>query len=463
MKSRWVLRRQRIVTLVLVLSDVLLALLVWGAAAALQSVWGQGELSSVAIASVVPQVMVWVGARAVLGLYPGYSMDQVEELRRQTYAVAAAFAITSVLAFAVQVGLSLSRLLILLNFAMLLLLAPLARGLVKWALMRTGLWGKPVLVLGSYGAGERMQDTLRREWRLGFKPVQVLDEHGALEARTLEEKVSLAQERGVNTAIFAMPHTRREDLARLVSYASTRFRSVIVMPNLVGITNSAVTARDFAGNLGVEIRHNLLDPWSRRVKRILDLMAAGAGGLLISLLLIAIIVAIKLDSPGPVFYGHLRVGADGKRFLCWKFRTMHTNAEQLLDEFLRNNPELREEWGRSFKLRDDPRVTRVGRLLRKSSMDELPQLWNVLRGEMSLVGPRPIVDAEVCKYGAVYGMYRRVKPGMSGYWQVNGRSDTDYDERVKLDAHYIHNWSVWLDVVILARTVWIVVLGRGAC
>jgi lipopolysaccharide/colanic/teichoic acid biosynthesis glycosyltransferase len=156
------------------------------------------------------------------------------------------------------------------------------------------------------------------------------------------------------------------------------------------------------------------------------------------------------------------VGAGGKHFLCWKFRTMHVNAERLLDQCLQDSPILRAEWEQNQKLRDDPRVTRVGHLLRQTSLDELPQLWNVLRGEMSLTGPRPIVDVEVPKYGEVYKLYKRIRPGMSGIWQVSGRSDTSYAERVEMDSYYVRNWSVWLDLIILARTVKCVALGRGA-
>jgi Undecaprenyl-phosphate galactose phosphotransferase WbaP len=186
------------------------------------------------------------------------------------------------------------------------------------------------------------------------------------------------------------------------------------------------------------------------------------GGVLISPLVFAIAVLIKFDSPGPAFYGHRRLGAGGKHFLCWKFRTMHVDAERLLDRHLQDNPYLRAEWEQNQKLRDDPRVTRVGHFLRQTSLDELPQLWNVLRGEMSLTGPRPIVDAEVPKYGEVYKLYKRIKPGMSGFWQVSGRSDTSYAERVEMDSYYVRNWSVWLDLIILARTVKSVGFGRGA-
>ncbi len=141
---------------------------------------------------------------------------------------------------------------------------------------------------------------------------------------------------------------------------------------------------------------------------------------------------------------------------------MHTNAEQLLDEFLQGKPHLRAEWEQTFKLRDDPRVTRIGRFLRKTSLDELPQLWNIVLGEMSLVGPRPIVDAEIPKYGEVYELYRRVQAGISELWQVSGRSDTTYPERVGVDSYYVRNWSVWLDLLILVRTAKSVLLGRGA-
>ena len=456
----------------LVLSDVLVALVMWQVAIVLHGALARGPFTEIAAASVVPCVVAWVGVRAVLGLYPGYGLDQVEELRRQTYALFAALTIVVVFAFASNFGDELSRILVFGWALGLLLAAPVARSIVRSAIRRTGLWGKPVVVLGPEEIRSRVLKALQKEWHLGFKSVEAFDnslapEDGVLEGvpyeRALNDAIVMARKNGLDTAIFAMPHAPHEHLVKLVSLASTYFRYVIVMPNLDGICNSAAIARDFAGNVGLEIRYNLLFPWARRAKRVLDLMLTVVGGLMITPLLIVLFIWIKLDSSGPAFYGHRRLGAGGKHFLCWKFRTMHTNAEQLLDEFLQSSPNLRAEWEHNFKLRDDPRVTRIGRLLRKTSLDELPQLWNVLRGEMSLIGPRPIVDAEIHKYGAVYDMYRRIRPGISGFWQVSGRSNTDYAERVQLDAYYVNNWSVWLDIVILARTVRTVVLGRGAC
>jgi Undecaprenyl-phosphate galactose phosphotransferase WbaP len=469
---------RRISPFLLLLSDVVLATLLWGLAVLIAHKWGQGELyggnledSQVAFASIVPNVAVWVGLRALLGLYPGYGIDEAEELRRQTYAVMATLAITAVFAVALKID-NLSRLLLLVGFVSLLVLAPFARHSTKVAMERVGLWGKPIILFGVGEAGSRLVKTLRKEWMLGFRPVAAFDNDlvpagGALQGvpygGNLEDAVNLARSHKIDTVIFAMPGTRREELAPPVSRASLSFRHVMVITDLTGITNSAVVARDFAGTCGVEIRHNLLDPWARKIKRTLDLFGVVVGGLLISPILLAICILIKLDSRGPAFYGHWRLGAEGKHFRCWKFRTMNPRAEHVLEEYLRTNPHLRAEWEQTQKLRDDPRVTRVGRCLRKTSLDELPQLWNVLWGQMSLSGPRPIVDSEVPKYGAVYELYRRINPGMTGAWQVSGRSNTTYAERVAIDAQYVRNWSFWLDLVILVRTIKMVLLGRGAC
>jgi Undecaprenyl-phosphate galactose phosphotransferase WbaP len=463
--------KQRLIIGTLVLSDVFLALVVWGVAYVGQSIWGRGELSGAAIAAIVPSVMVWVGLRALIGLYPGYGLDSAERLRRHTYSVFATLAVLAIFAVGFQVGNLLSRLLLAFAFLGLLFMTPFVQHFVKLGMKKAKLWGKPVVILSYKETGSRFQELLKQQWGMGYNPVALLDHHlvaagksyrGVSCEETLADAANLGRELGVDTVIFAIPYTRREQLAHMVSVASESYRSVLIVPNLTGVTNSAVVARDFAGTFAVEIKQNLLDPWAQRLKRALDLWGTVIGGVLISPLMFAIAVLIKFDSPGPAFYGHRRLGAGGKHFLCWKFRTMHVNAERLLDKHLQDNPFLRAEWEQNQKLRDDPRVTRVGHFLRQTSLDELPQLWNVLRGEMSLTGPRPIVDAEVPKYGAVYKLYKRIKPGMSGFWQVSGRSDTRYAERVEMDSYYVRNWSVWLDLIILARTVKSVGLARGA-
>jgi Undecaprenyl-phosphate galactose phosphotransferase WbaP len=463
--------KRQLVPAVLLLTDFLLSLIVWRTSSALHDVWSNIELTQMTIFAMVAVITSWVGLRALLGLDPGYGLDSVEQLRRHAYATFASMAMLAILALGFQLGLLLSRPQLALVFLGLLILTPFAEYLVKSWMKKMGLWGKPVVVLGYKQAGTNVANILKNEWELGYNPIAIFDYRlgptGALSEGVevgpiLDPAVEVAHEHGVDTAIVAMPHLRREHLAELVALASVSFRRVTVIPNLAGITNSAVVARDFAGILGVEIKYNLLDPWARRFKRALDVVATVIGGLLISPILATIFILIKLDSPGSAFYGHRRIGIEGRHFRCWKFRTMHTNAERLLDEHFRKNPHLRAEWEANHKLHDDPRVTRIGHLLRKTSLDELPQLWNVLRGEMSLTGPRPIVDAEVSKYGSVFELYSRIRPGMSGLWQISGRSSISYTERVALDSHYVRNWSVWLDLIILARTLKTVVRGRGA-
>jgi Undecaprenyl-phosphate galactose phosphotransferase WbaP len=179
-------------------------------------------------------------------------------------------------------------------------------------------------------------------------------------------------------------------------------------------------------------------------------------------MMLAVMLAIRLDSPGPVFYFQRRIGRGGREFKAWKFRSMIMNADAVLEKYLRENPLLREEWANSHKLKDDPRVTNLGRFLRRTSLDELPQLWNVLCGEMSLVGPRPIVRDEIARYGVDFETYTWVQGGLTGLWQVSGRSDTSYQQRVDYDRFYVHNWSVWLDFCILFRTIGTVLSRAGA-
>jgi lipopolysaccharide/colanic/teichoic acid biosynthesis glycosyltransferase len=179
--------------------------------------------------------------------------------------------------------------------------------------------------------------------------------------------------------------------------------------------------------------------------------------------MLAVALAVRLQDGGPVFFAHARIGRGGRRFQCLKFRSMTPDADARLQAYLDVNPFARGQWAKDHKLRDDPRVTAFGRFLRRSSLDELPQLFNVLSGEMSLVGPRPIVEAETVKYGIYFGEYCSVKPGITGLWQISGRSNVDYPARVALDVDYVHTASALLDLRILALTIPAVLAGRGSC
>jgi exopolysaccharide production protein ExoY len=204
-----------------------------------------------------------------------------------------------------------------------------------------------------------------------------------------------------------------------------------------------------------------IDPADQLLKRVMDLVLAVLIILALSPVLLLIAYLARRDG-GPALFAHSRVGRNGEAFRCLKFRTMVPNADRVLARLLAEDAEARAEWETDFKLRNDPRITRIGGFLRKTSLDELPQLFNVLKGEMSLVGPRPIVRDEVCRYGAAFHHYARCRPGITGAWQVSGRNDVSYGARVRLDQNYARYWSVGTDCAVLWKTIFVVIARRGA-
>ena len=196
-------------------------------------------------------------------------------------------------------------------------------------------------------------------------------------------------------------------------------------------------------------------------KRVFDIVASSLALVLLAPLFLIVAVAIKKDG-GPAFYSHRRVGRDGAMFSCFKFRSMYEDSEKRLETLLAHNTEAKTEWEEHYKLKNDPRITRLGHFLRESSIDELPQLLNVLKGDMSLVGPRPVILKELEKYGEAKGTYLSVRPGLTGLWQVSGRNDLDYETRVALDVEYVESYSFRIDLIILMKTIRVVLEGRGA-
>jgi Undecaprenyl-phosphate galactose phosphotransferase WbaP len=213
----------------------------------------------------------------------------------------------------------------------------------------------------------------------------------------------------------------------------------------------------------LKIRYPLMNRWSQLLKRCIDIALSVLGLVVLAPILALITLVVKLGSPGPVFYRQKRLGKHGMPFEMLKFRTMYVNADQMLVQYLAQNSELRAEWDCYQKLARDPRITPLGTFLRRFSLDELPQLWNVLVGQMSLVGPRPIMLGQREIYGDNFKHYVRTQPGITGLWQISGRNHASYEERTEFDVHYVNNWSVWLDIYILVRTIWVVLRADGAC
>ncbi|WP_049067130.1 undecaprenyl-phosphate galactose phosphotransferase WbaP, partial [Escherichia coli] len=241
------------------------------------------------------------------------------------------------------------------------------------------------------------------------------------------------------------------------------YRYISVIPALRGMPlDSTDMSFIFSHEVMIfRVQQNLAKWSSRIIKRLFDIVGSISIIIILSPALIYISRKVKKDG-GPSIYGHERIGKGGKPFKCLKFRSMVINSKEVLDRLLENDPEAKKEWDATFKLKNDPRITKIGAFLRRTSLDELPQLFNVLKGEMSLVGPRPIISAELARYNEEVDYYLLSKPGMTGLWQVSGRSDVDYETRVYLDAWYVKNWSMWNDIAILFKTISVVLKKDGA-
>ena len=271
----------------------------------------------------------------------------------------------------------------------------------------------------------------------------------------------LAKRLRIAYAIVAMPGVDSEKLLRLTERSGGAFSHLLIIPDLFGFSSIGVPAKDVGGVLGIEVRQQLLLPGPRFAKRVIDIILTVFGSLCILPVLALLALIIKLDSPGPVLYWQTRLGRDGRHFRAAKFRSMHGDGEARLRQVLDNDPKMKEEYEEFHKLQNDPRVTRFGRIVRKYSLDEFPQLWNVLRGEMSLVGPRPYLEREIKDMEQKEGVILRAMPGMTGMWQVSDRNSTGFSERLRMDVHYVRNWSPWLDIWVLAKTVSVVIRGTG--
>ncbi|MDP8609464.1 undecaprenyl-phosphate galactose phosphotransferase WbaP, partial [Serratia marcescens] len=249
----------------------------------------------------------------------------------------------------------------------------------------------------------------------------------------------------------------------LKNLAKHNCRSVSVIPTLRGVPLYGTDMSFIFSHevMILRVGNNLAKRSSRLIKRIFDIVGSASIMLVLSPVLLFLAYRVSRDG-GKAIYGHERVGHNGKRFKCLKFRSMVMNSQEVLDDLLRTDPAAKAEWDKDFKLKNDPRITKIGSFIRKTSLDELPQLWNVFRGEMSLVGPRPIIEAELERYAGDVDYYYMAKPGMTGLWQVSGRNDIDYDTRVYFDAWYVKNWALWNDIAILFKTINVVLKRDGA-
>lgn len=394
---------------------------------------------------------------------------EVEHLFKSTcYSIAGIVLVT----YIAHIAASTSRLFVALAGFFAFLFLTLFRYLLKNFLQRYQLLQLPVIIIGAGKTAELLVRSLRNDTGLGYKIIGLLEDNkvqeGALKEYPVLGGFADAEEviikTGVRRVFIAAPGLNEHSLGMLIYRIQPLVESMGVITNLVGVPTGSVEAETIFNEklLVLRLKNNLAAPLNRFCKTVFDYVLTVVGTVLIAPFLLLIAVWIYCDSPGPVIFKHTRIGKNGEPFPCYKFRSMCVDAKEKLEELLRNDPAARAEWEQDFKLKNDPRITGSGAFLRKTSLDEIPQIFNVLRGEMSLVGPRPVVKEELQRYGEYVDDYLMVKPGITGMWQVNGRSDTTYEERVQMDSWYVRNWSVWLDIMLLWRTVKAVILRKGA-
>ena len=411
--------------------------------------------------------LLWWMVAAFTRLLPGWGLGAAEELRRLVVGLVAIFGGVAALLFLTKRASEEGRFMLATGLLLAIGAVPIARIAAKHLLIRIGRWGAPVVIYGANGAVDAVIKALRKEAGLGYQPIGIFHADETLWGARLEGLPVLGglehNTPEAPVAILALPGLESRRLTELLDGPLSIYKQVILIPDLAEVPSLWVRPFNLAGQLALELTSNLSDPMAQTIKRAMDLILV-LGTMPVWAPLVGLLALIVwLEGRHAPFFVQERVGQNGRLFQMIKLRTMWLDAEERLQRYLEENPEARKEWERNFKLKEDPRITRIGRLLRKWSLDELPQLINVLRGDMSLVGPRPLpVYHHEALPHLVQQLRIRARPGLTGLWQVSGRSDAGTEGMARWDTFYIRNWSIWLDLVILIRTIRVVIKGDGA-
>jgi len=407
-------------------------------------------------------ILAWIN-----GLYPGFGLAAVHEMQKVLYVVSLASVFLGVFLFLQQLGMAYSRFVFVLTWFLSALLMMLGRFGLRNRLSRFVWWGIPMVIVGSQDNAEPVIEQLIQNRRLGFRPVYFYDPdfkrtQPVLGVPVINSKIALnrlVEDSSIQHVVFADP------VNDVKTFNFHWMRDVF--PNILFILNTApfgslwVRTIDLHGTLAIETNYHLLNKRETVIKRILDMFLT----LLILLftwpLFLILALLVRFDSKGPILYTQKRLGRHGKTFDSFKFRTMYDNADAKLEELLENDPAAQREYAEYHKLANDPRITPVGKVFRRYSLDELPQLINVIKGDMNLIGPRSYLPRELPAMGGYAKLILKVKPGLTGWWQVMGRNATSFKERLRLDEYYISNWSIWLDIYIIIKTFWVLITGQG--
>lgn len=416
---------------------------------------------------------LWLFFMAYEGLYTKrFSYwDEIKMLWKSAFFATLA---TFTILFLGKIGEQVSRTVLVLTGIISIPVLPIARTNAKKILINIGLLKSKVLILGAGKTGQLILSALRRDKNLGLNVVGFLDDDPEKIGRNIDgikihAGVDKAQKYigrcGIEDIVIAMPGCEKKKFISLVNNLQHKARSILLIPDIFGITVLGTNLLHFFQEqaIGLEVKNNLAQPANILIKKLFDIFASCLLLVILAVPMALIAIIIKATSKGPAIFSQERQGTKDRSFRCYKFRTMYYDAEERLNKLLDSSEEARREWDDHWKLTNDPRITGIGKLLRQTSLDELPQIFNVLRGNMSLVGPRPVTRQEIDDfYKDQAKLCFGVPPGVTGLWQVSGRSNTTYEYRIALDSWYVRNWNLWLDIVILFKTVRAVIKKEGA-
>lgn len=462
-------RSELIFTIILIPVDLLMVLLAFILAYKLRFYFGLVPITYFEpfeqyFRYIILTIPFWFIVFALNGLYSTDRRGVAREFGKICVSVSAAIALLMVEIFLTRTFFF-SRLIIAFSWILAIILVLFGRYLllvIQRLLYRRGVGVHRVIVVGSNGLAKSMVRQLSEDKKLGYKLVKMIDSEGVKKIEAIFEKTPC------DDILIADNHLDQNEVVRVMNFCRDHNLGFKVIPNLFLVQSSHTSMQTLAGIPVLEFKRTPLDGWGRIIKRIFDIVTTSILIVLTSPLMLLVAIFIKLTDRGPVLFKQVRVGLE-KNFTVYKFRSMKleyctgTGYGGLEADKLRQKLNTKNEVdGPVFKIKNDPRITTFGRFIRKTSLDELPQFFNVIKGDMSLIGPRPPMPEEVARYTEFQKRRLGVKPGITGMWQVSGRSELSFDEWVRLDAYYIEHWSLWLDFVIFLKTIWVILKGRGA-
>ncbi len=410
---------------------------------------------------------IWIPAIFVFCFFYNGLYTKIRDFWSDLEAILKSFFLSTILVFSVisfiKYSDRLSRLHLLFSFSTYLLLYPIQRYFLKRILNRIKLGIKQILIIGITEGSISLAKFIQNDPYLSYQILGFWDRRHekrdlflngkrikVFKAKDIER---LLKKLNIDTLIISEKYLNSTEF---ISLLRRNTKNILFIPNgnPMFIYETYLFSTLYSNSLVFSFKNNLKEPLNVFIKRTFDIFFSLAIMPFALLIMAIIAILIKLDSPGPVIFKQEREGKGGRKIKIYKFRTMHKEAERILEDYLKKNPDAKVEWEKYRKLKDDPRITRIGKFLRRTSLDELPQLFNVIKGDMSLVGPRPVTKEEIEKYYKDLSMfYYEVKPGITGLWQISGRNRLTYEQRVMLDTMYVINWSIWRDIIILIKTI----------